>query len=367
MKNAILFMVAILGLLGCNFGPGQDPGGIGGGPTVALQTIHMPFADGTSWRCTQGAHGSYSHSYNSTRYDIDLDTPNPPAAAAEVYAPIGGTAYVHMNASGFGNHINIDIGNGTYVLLGHLSEVWVNNNVFVTEGELLGLAGCTGACTGDHVHLGVHQGDASADATNGTSIPSAVFALDTNTGDGPRSINMSDFVCGLSAGHFYKSFLAIEEVWDVVDDDDDTPPQPTDDDDDTEEPVEDSANDDDIDDDDDEAQGQAAHELCWQPDGLVNPHNGELWVQDGGWQTIASASGSFGVLCGTVWGEQGDALIVNGEFSASNVLSDPWWICSNWGSAGLVIHGSFFVNGLSADVYTMDNGVDGCDMRLFIP
>jgi hypothetical protein len=427
-------------VLGCNFTPTDEQLGygnasdVGGGDINGATTVHMPFPAETSWLCTQGAGGDYSHGYNSTRFDLDFDTPNPPMQAAELFAPQYGVARVHMGSSGFGNHINIDMSDGTYILLGHMSEVWVEDGEFVVAGRLLGLAGCTGACTGDHVHFGLHRGDAGRNANEGESVPFNVLAVDYTMSATPRPYRSEDFVCGLTGGRYYESVLPVS--WgeldddDVSDDDDMTPPSddddatsPQSDDDDAEEvdqyegdetgecsdgadndrdgwfdctdqgcfgsPSCSEGDDDDVvpsddddmtppsddddatsppsDDDDATQSGPIPHELCWQPTGLVSPRAGELWVQTGGWQTIASNAGAFSVLCGTVQASSGDALIVNGEYSANNVLADPWWICANWGSAGMVIHGEFFVDGIQPATYVTSNGVGGCDVRLFVP
>lgn len=359
----VLILVCLLA--GCNFGPSPSSDLGGGPPTVdGLPTIHLPFPAGTVWRCTQGAGGSYSHSYNSTRYDVDLDTPNHPNSSTTVYAPMGGAVYVHED-SGFGLHVNIDHGDGTYTLLGHFSQVWVANDTWVELGEPLGLDGCTGACTGDHVHLGVHSGTASRPAGQGQSIPFAVFAADTNVSKRPAAHSTQSMICGLTQGHFYESQLPVwsdeqGESPDPMDDDDAVDP-PADDDDATPEPA----------DDDDVEEPNGSHgvvELCWQPDGLVNPHDAELWVWYGGWQTVDSVYGNVSQLCGTVEADPGDVLLVNGQFEASNVLSNPWWMCSNWGSAGgMVVHGTFFVNGIAVATADVDNGVDGCNVQLVLP
>ncbi len=373
---AIVSVFAFTFLQGCHLAPTQEelanneqgggpPGDVGGDGAI----WHMPFPAGTAWRCTQGAGGTYSHSYTSTRWDLDLDTPNPPNAAAVLYAPASGTIFVHYDTSGFGTHINLDLGDGTYIVLGHLREAWVESGVWVEEGESLGLAGCTGACSGDHVHIGVHQGNAGERAGLGTSIQSAMFAADASVSGAAQAYSTEDVVCGLSAGHFYESQLPVWEEGGAEDDsiengDDDS--VPSDDDDTTQGNGDDDAA---SDDDDTTLSSDTARTLCWWPTGLINPHNGELWVKvNGQWQTIASTTGSFPELCGSVNAETGDVLTVNGEFSASNALSDPWWICSNWGEAGgMVVHGEFTVDGAPPIATDTPNGVGGCDVHVVVP
>ncbi len=181
----------------------------GGGDATVLQ---LPFAAGTSWRCTQGTNGSYSHRYNSTLYGIDYDTPND--EAVEIYAPVSGIAHVHEESatSNFGYAVNIDVGSGYYVVLGHNSEIFVTDGEEVTAGELIAYDGCTGACSGDHSHVGLMEGDASEMAQYGTSVDDSFYAMDTSV-DGAAfgTIDAQDFVCGTSDGHVYESALPVPE------------------------------------------------------------------------------------------------------------------------------------------------------------
>jgi hypothetical protein len=204
--------LAILGLCGC-FISVPDDASISnqGGGEVSLQ---LPFARGVEKMCSQGARGSHSHSSTSTLYDIDLDTSND--SCEELYAPVSGIVRVHMEsaASGFGYHVNIDLGNGTYVVLGHLSEIFVSDGDEVVVGELLGYEGNTGSSTGDHVHIGLHQGDAGQTAEHGVSIPTFYFASNQSTGEGASNIASEDFSCGIASegdprdGDYYGSQLA---------------------------------------------------------------------------------------------------------------------------------------------------------------
>lgn len=170
--------------------------------------IDLPFAAGYTSQCVQGVGGSYSHHYASTYYDVDLDTPN--GADDIVYAPAGGVAYVHEEEleSGFGRHINLEVSDGTYLVLGHLAESFVENGSEVAAGQLLGFEGTTGYSSGDHVHLGRHDGDPSADASEGTSLEGLEIRLE-DTNDGVvGTVLTSDLTCGMSGGSVYASQLA---------------------------------------------------------------------------------------------------------------------------------------------------------------
>ncbi len=184
--------------------------GFGGGGQDVV-TIQMPFAYGYTSLCTQGADGEYSHTYTSTRYDLDLDTPND--SDDYIYAPISGTAYVHSDeSSGFGIHVNIDMSDGTYIILAHLDDVLIQSGEEVAQGQLIAIEGTTGDSSGDHLHIGRHSGYASDDGLQGTSIEGLMIeAYDANTGNYDAYLT-SEFVCDLSGGHLYSSRMETP-VW----------------------------------------------------------------------------------------------------------------------------------------------------------
>lgn len=171
---------------------GQEQGGTG-------QVLQLPRPEGESVMCTQGAGGSFSHQSRATRYDIDIDTPND--ADASVFAPAGGIVRVHTEApsENFGNHVNIDLGNEAYVIVGHLKTVLVQDGQEIVVGQLIGIEGCTGLCSGDHVHIGMHRGDASLPAEFGESIPASYTVLNE------AAVSSQQMQCGLPAARTYTS------------------------------------------------------------------------------------------------------------------------------------------------------------------
>ena len=54
---------------------------------------------------------------------------------------------------GYGNVVLVDMGSGIEALYAHLASVRVAVGEAVFPGELLGHAGCTGWCTGTHLHF----------------------------------------------------------------------------------------------------------------------------------------------------------------------------------------------------------------------
>lgn len=71
------------------------------------------------------------------------------AAAPGVVESVG---YV-TGFEGYGNIVLVDIGDGFEALYAHLADVRVAPGDVVSTGRLLGFAGCTGYCTGTHLHF----------------------------------------------------------------------------------------------------------------------------------------------------------------------------------------------------------------------
>lgn len=206
-----LFIIILLSLLGgcCDYQCQIERAMEAGGGRDAV-TINLPFAEGDSYRCVQGANGSYSHQATSTRYDADFDTPND--ANEIIYAPVGGIAFVHDDDpyTNFGYHVNIDQGDGTYIILAHLSSIFVEDGSEVAAGQLIGFEGTTGSSTGDHLHIGRHSGDAEEDGISGSSEEGLAFsASDATLSTFVESVAVTDLACDITSGHFYTSVLPV--------------------------------------------------------------------------------------------------------------------------------------------------------------
>ncbi len=68
-------------------------------------------------------------------------------------ADSGVVVYAGWNNYGYGNLIVIDHGNGWQTLYAHLSAVNVGCGQAVFQGNVIGAMGCTGNCTGPHLHF----------------------------------------------------------------------------------------------------------------------------------------------------------------------------------------------------------------------
>jgi murein DD-endopeptidase MepM/ murein hydrolase activator NlpD len=78
-----------------------------------------------------------------------LDSPDVRAATSGTVTEAGWLT----GFEGYGNVVTIDAGRGYSVLYAHLSRVSVVPGQWVDGGEPVGQAGCTGSCTGTHLHF----------------------------------------------------------------------------------------------------------------------------------------------------------------------------------------------------------------------
>jgi virulence factor Mce-like protein len=106
-----------------------------------------------------------------TGLDIDADTGTPVIASESGVVTVAGEYY------GYGTTVVIDHGHGFSSLYGHLSALEPKTGQRVERGEVIGLVGCTGSCTGDHLHFEIRIEDEPVDPLpylperNTTTVP----------------------------------------------------------------------------------------------------------------------------------------------------------------------------------------------------
>jgi murein DD-endopeptidase MepM/ murein hydrolase activator NlpD len=89
--------------------------------------------------------------------DIGVPTGTPIHAAAA-----GNVIYCGW-MSGYGNLVMIDHGGNLATLYGHQSRIAVSCGEQVAQGQVIGYSGCTGFCTGPHVHFEVRVNGSPVD------------------------------------------------------------------------------------------------------------------------------------------------------------------------------------------------------------
>jgi murein DD-endopeptidase MepM/ murein hydrolase activator NlpD len=64
---------------------------------------------------------------------------------------------------GYGNVVTVDLGGGWSMLYAHLAEAHVVPGQWLDAGDDIGLAGCTGSCTGTHLHFELRENGVPVD------------------------------------------------------------------------------------------------------------------------------------------------------------------------------------------------------------
>lgn len=77
------------------------------------------------------------------------------AGSTVVAAEAGVVTWAGWRNNGGGLVISIDHGNGMVTLYNHLGSIWVGVGQSVARGQAIAGVGCTGICTGPHVHFEV--------------------------------------------------------------------------------------------------------------------------------------------------------------------------------------------------------------------
>jgi murein DD-endopeptidase MepM/ murein hydrolase activator NlpD len=136
-----------------NATPLPAPNSVGGvaavsGPT-SRGTIPAPAAGRLLWPVPGGSISQYFHAGHLA---VDIAAPY---GSQVVAAQSGIVTSAGWRNNGGGNVISIDHGNGITTVYNHLGSIWVSSGAYVAAGQGIGGVGCTGMCTGPHVHFEV--------------------------------------------------------------------------------------------------------------------------------------------------------------------------------------------------------------------
>jgi murein DD-endopeptidase MepM/ murein hydrolase activator NlpD len=93
---------------------------------------------------------------------IDIGVPS----GTPIRAAGSGTVAIAGWVSGYGNYTCINHGGGLSTCYGHQSHIGVSVGQQVTQGQIIGLSGCTGLCFGPHLHFEVRINGAVTNPVN---------------------------------------------------------------------------------------------------------------------------------------------------------------------------------------------------------
>ena len=108
------------------------------------------------------AEGTVTTPFTAYHHGLDigmLRTLDVRAAAAGKVVSVGETT----RFEGYGNIVLIQVTPDVVTLYAHLASAKVHAGQAVAKGELLGIAGCTGYCTGTHLHFEVRENGVAVD------------------------------------------------------------------------------------------------------------------------------------------------------------------------------------------------------------
>jgi murein DD-endopeptidase MepM/ murein hydrolase activator NlpD len=104
------------------------------------------------------AGGTITQYFHAGHLAIDIAAAYGTSVAA---ADSGVVTWAGWRNNGGGYVVAIDHGNGMNSVYNHLGSVWVSAGQAVSRGQGIGAVGCTGICTGPHVHFEVIVGGVS--------------------------------------------------------------------------------------------------------------------------------------------------------------------------------------------------------------
>jgi murein DD-endopeptidase MepM/ murein hydrolase activator NlpD len=124
-------------------GRGSGPAKVS--PRGMIWPVNGPVTSGYGWREHPVLGGRRFHA----GIDIGVPSGTPIASAGE------GTIVFAGLKNGYGNTVIVDHGGGIATLYAHQSQLASTVGSPVTQGQTIGFVGCTGYCTGPHLHFEV--------------------------------------------------------------------------------------------------------------------------------------------------------------------------------------------------------------------
>jgi murein DD-endopeptidase MepM/ murein hydrolase activator NlpD/outer membrane murein-binding lipoprotein Lpp len=121
------------------------------GSVAAGGTAEPPATSGFAWPLSGPITSPFGMRWGTLHPGIDIGVPS----GTPIHAAGNGTVVWCGWMSGYGNLVMIDHHNGLATLYGHQSRIGVSCNQQVSQGQTIGYVGCTGFCTGPHLHFEV--------------------------------------------------------------------------------------------------------------------------------------------------------------------------------------------------------------------
>ena len=118
---------------------------------AATYTYEGPTSSSLGWPVGGSVTSYFGPRWGRQHTGIDIDG----AAGDPIFAAADGVVVSVEERDGYGNLVVIDHGGGLSTRYAHLSAFSVMPGEEVARGQVIGAMGCTGTCTGDHLHFEV--------------------------------------------------------------------------------------------------------------------------------------------------------------------------------------------------------------------
>jgi murein DD-endopeptidase MepM/ murein hydrolase activator NlpD len=115
-------------------------------------------ASGLIWPVSGVVTSGFGWRWGRMHEGIDISAPTGTAVRAAASGSIVFAGWM----GGYGQLVVIDHGNGLATAYAHLSSIWIGGGS-VSQGQGVGAVGCTGSCTGPHLHFEVRVNGSAVD------------------------------------------------------------------------------------------------------------------------------------------------------------------------------------------------------------
>jgi murein DD-endopeptidase MepM/ murein hydrolase activator NlpD len=130
----------------------SSSGGVGGSSGSGVS------ASGLIWPVNGVLTSGFGWRWGRMHEGIDISAPT----GTSVRAAASGSVIFAGSMGGYGQLVVIDHGNGLATAYAHLSSIWIGGGS-VSQGQGVGAVGCTGSCTGPHLHFEVRVNGSAVD------------------------------------------------------------------------------------------------------------------------------------------------------------------------------------------------------------
>jgi murein DD-endopeptidase MepM/ murein hydrolase activator NlpD len=117
---------------------------------------------GLAWPAAGTLTDGFGYRWGRLHSGLDIGILRSLDVRAAVSGLVVATGY-QAGYEGYGNVVLVEADEAVRTLYAHLSQVYVAPGAWVTEGAVLGEAGCTGSCTGTHLHFELHLDGVAVD------------------------------------------------------------------------------------------------------------------------------------------------------------------------------------------------------------